>query len=245
MIKVAAVNFLNVLPLIYGFEKGMLKDKMTLEFDYPSILGRKFLHGNYDIALISIANLIKAPKQPFIQDIGIASNDRVASVAIFSEVPIQEIKAIYLDNRSETSNLLAKILVKEYWKLNIQFLNSSDLNFKPKEAHTAVLMIGDRALQAYQEYFYRYDLSYYWKMLTGLPFVYAAWFYQTDLDKDFLAEFTQASKYGLNFIEEIVHKTPCSFYNLMTYFESNLVFNLTEKHLNAIELFIEKGKKYV
>ncbi len=245
MKNIGAVNFFNVLPLVYGFEKGMLQDKMTLEFDYPSILGKKFFHGIYDIALISISNLIKAPKQPFIQDIGIASNDRVASVGIFSQVPIQEIRSIYLDNRSETSNLLVKILIKEYWKLNVQFLNSSDSEFKPTEPTTAILMIGDRALKAYQEYFYRYDLAYYWKMLTGLPFVFAAWFYQTNVEQDFLTEFTNASKYGLNYFEEIVAKTNCSYYNLMTYFESNLVFNLTDNHLSAIELFIEKGKKYL
>ena len=56
-IKVGAVSYLNTKPLIYGFEQGMMKDKIELIFDYPANIAAALLNDEIDIGLVPVAIL--------------------------------------------------------------------------------------------------------------------------------------------------------------------------------------------
>jgi chorismate dehydratase len=71
----------------------------------------------------------------------------VASVCIFSEVPIHEIKEVLLDYQSRTSVRLARILLKEFWNVD-PILTDAKEDFREHiSGTTAGVVIGDRALE--------------------------------------------------------------------------------------------------
>ncbi len=87
-----------------------------------------------------------------------------------------------LDYQSRTSDDLLKILIKEYWKINPVFEETSGEYQSKISGTTAALIIGDRALKQREISSYIYDLGLEWKKFTGLPFVFAAWVSNKKLD---------------------------------------------------------------
>ena len=48
-IRVGAVSYLNTKPLMYGFEQGMMAEKMDLKIDYPSKIASMLLENAIDV----------------------------------------------------------------------------------------------------------------------------------------------------------------------------------------------------
>ena len=115
--RVGAVSYLNTKPLIYGFEKGMMQDEVELVIDYPSKIADALVNNEIDIGLVPVAVLPQMKNHYFVGDYGIACNGEVATVCLFSEVPLEEIETVQLDYQSRTSVALLKILLKEHWKI--------------------------------------------------------------------------------------------------------------------------------
>ena len=114
-IRVGAVNYLNTKPLIYGFEKGAMKDEIDLLLDHPANIAKMLLHDTIDIGLVPVAIIPGMQEYYIVSDYCIGCDGDVASVCLFSEVPLPEIEMILLDHQSKTSADLLKILAKEYW----------------------------------------------------------------------------------------------------------------------------------
>ncbi len=113
-VRVGAVSYLNTKPLIYGIEKGMIKDEAELVIDYPSKIAAMLLNDEIDVGLVPVAILPKMKEHYIISDYCIGSVGAVASVCLFSEVPLHEMKMVLLDYQSRTSVALLKVLIKEY-----------------------------------------------------------------------------------------------------------------------------------
>ena len=124
-VRVGAVSYLNTKPLIYGIEKGMIKDEAELLIDYPSKIAGMLLDDKIDVGLVPVAILPKMKEHYIISDYCIGSVGEVASVCLFSEVPLYDIETILLDYQSRTSVALLKVLIKEYWKLDVDFEDTS------------------------------------------------------------------------------------------------------------------------
>ena len=107
-IKIGAVSYLNTKPLLYGIERSDLVNDIELIVDYPSILAKKLQENSIDIALLPVAAIPFIANAQIVSDYGIASDGNVVSVALFSQVPIEEIKTVYLDYQSRTSVRLAQ-----------------------------------------------------------------------------------------------------------------------------------------
>src|SRR6185437_10613922 len=89
----------------------------------------------------------------------IASNGNVASVCLFSEKPLDQVERVLLDYQSRTSVQLARILLKEYWRLSPELVDGGkDFRDHIKGA-TAGVVIGDRALEQRKISPYIYDLA--------------------------------------------------------------------------------------
>jgi chorismate dehydratase len=138
---VGAVSYLNTKPLIYGFEKGMMKESVELVFDYPSNIAAALLNDEIDIGLVPVAIIPERDSFQIVSNYCISCNGEVASVCLFSEVPVQEIKTVLLDYQSRTSVKLVQLLLKEYWKL-ILFLKKQVLISGKK--FPAILLPSDR-----------------------------------------------------------------------------------------------------
>lgn len=90
-IKVAAVSYLNTKPLLYGIEKSNIINDIDLILNYPSQLARSLQDGKIDLALLPVAAIPTIENARIISDYAIATDGNVVSVALFSQVPIEEI----------------------------------------------------------------------------------------------------------------------------------------------------------
>lgn len=102
-IKVGAVSYLNTKPLIYGFEKGMMKDEVELVIDYPGKIAQALLDDTIDVGLVPVAIIPRMKECHIVSDYCIGANGPVASVCLFSEVPLEKITTVLLDYQSRTS----------------------------------------------------------------------------------------------------------------------------------------------
>jgi len=239
-IRVGIVNYLNTKPLIYGLQRPPISDKIELIGDYPARLAQMLVEGEIDLGLIPVAILPKLTSYHIIGNYCIGAEAEIASVALFSEVPMNEIEKIYLDYQSRTSVALLKYLVKEYWGIHPQIIETSGEDYRNEiKGTSAGLVIGDRALEQRKISTYIYDLGSEWKAITGLPFVFAAWISTKPLPESFIKEFDAANALGLGHIDEIVAGERFDLYDLKKYYNLHLSYHLDDKKRKGLELFLQ------
>ncbi len=230
-IRVGAVSYLNTKPLIYGFGQGMMNGSVELVIDYPSKIASLLLENKIDVGLVPVAVIPKMDDYHIISDYCIGCDGEVASVCLFSEVPLEKIEKVLLDYQSRSSVALLKILIKDYWKLNVVFEETSGDYQSKIFGTTAALVIGDRALKQRKISPYIYDLGLEWQKFTGLPFVFAAWVSNKKLGEDFIHCFNDANAFGLNKIEEVVNKNTYEIFDLKHYYTDCISFDLDNKKI--------------
>ncbi len=213
-------------------------DEIELLTDYPANLASSLMAGDIDMALLPIAAMPGIPGARIVSDYGIAADGDVASVALFSKVPLEMIEAVYLDYQSRSSVRLATLLLKEFWKKDVQLMPAPEDYIQRISGTAAGVIIGDRALEQRHNFPYIYDLAQGWKDWTGLPFVFAAWVANKDLPPDFLGRFNAANAEGLKHIEEAVADNPFPHYDLQTYYRHNIHYHLDAEKLRGLETFL-------
>lgn len=239
-IKVGAVSYLNTKPLLYGLERSNIKDQIEIILEYPAILAQKLRDGEIDLALMPVAALQEIEGAKIVSDYGIAADGNVVSVAIFSQLPLEEIDTVILDYQSRTSVRLTQLLFKEYWKKEVQFVPAGPDFIADIKGKTAAVIIGDRALAQLPNFKYNYDLSKAWKDHTGLPFVFAAWVSNKELSQAFIADFNAANAIGLNHLDELAQDNEVPYYSLKTYYNDNICYHLDAEKKKGLALFLEK-----
>jgi chorismate dehydratase len=242
-IRVGAVSYLNTKPLIYGFEHGMMKDQIELLLDYPSRLSGLMQRGELDIALLPVASISNISDAEVFSDFCIASDKKVASVCLFSKVPVGEIQEVYLDYQSKTSVALFRLLMRDYWNIRPSLLEADEAYIGKINDKTAGIIIGDRALEQYAKFPYVYDLAEAWQSHTQLPFVFATWVTNTKLSGSFIQEFNEANAAGMSRIEEIIAAQSFNAYDLKKYYNENISFRFDEEKRNGMMLFMKMLEK--
>jgi chorismate dehydratase len=173
-VRLGAVSYLNTRPLVHGLEQQ--SDRFTLRFDVPAICA-ELLHANdVDLGLIPS---IEYPGHGYriVPGVSIASDGPVASVALFSKVPTEDIRSIALDTSSRTSVALLRVLCARWFDIEPRLVNMApDLGRMVADCDAA-LVIGDNALFTDHEPLglEKVDLGEEWFGMTGLPLVYAFW----------------------------------------------------------------------
>jgi predicted solute-binding protein len=175
-------------------------------FDYqeglPAECATALLHGEVDIALLPIASIIKHGFYELLP-YGIVAREESKSVFLFSNCPLSELKEILLDSSSETSVLLLKTLLAEFFPDLY-----ARLRFRVEEPERIItgisgeiggLVIGDLALAHSGHFTEVLDLSGEWHRQTSYPFVFAAWAYRPgSLTDAQLVSFMEAVRGGLS-----------------------------------------------
>ena len=233
-----AVSYLNTKPLLYGIERSELMDRIEMSTDYPAEVARKLKEGMVDVALLPDAVMPTIPGARIICDYGIAADGDVASVSLFSQVPIDEIESVYLVYQSRTSVRLARLLLEKHWKKDVIFKPATEHYIDYINGTSAGVIIGDRALKQITNFEYVYDLATAWKSHTGLPFIFAAWISNKDLPQDFLEALNSANAAGLDHIDEIVQANPFPYYDLKKYYTENIHYFLSEQKKKGLDLFL-------
>ena len=172
-LRVVAADFLNSLPLTVE----MAEDE-TFAFEYvvPSEGARRIMEEEADIALLPVAALAEIGGLEVVPGPCIGANGRVESVVIVSEVPLDKIERLWVDDASRTSVILAQIFLDSVGKGSLPFVRRSGREIPDLVQGTdAGLLIADVAFKESKRFTYRHDLGDAWKRLTGEPFVFAVW----------------------------------------------------------------------
>jgi chorismate dehydratase len=237
-IKVGIVNYLNTKPLLYGIQHSAVSDQLILIEDYPSNIARLLLDGSIDAGLVPVAVIPHLREHHIITDYCIGCNGPVASVALFSEVPVNSIEKILLDYQSRTSVALAKVLLREYWQIQPELIDTRSDYRAAIKGSMAGIVIGDRALEQRKVSPYIYDLGEAWKNFTGLPFVFAAWVSNKPLPASFIEEFNAANKLGIEHIEQAVAENPYTIFDLHRYYTECISYELTAEKRKGLDQFL-------
>ncbi|MVN22000.1 menaquinone biosynthetic enzyme MqnA/MqnD family protein [Mucilaginibacter arboris] len=243
-IRVSAVSYTNTKPFIYGLQHNPIQNQIDLSLDTPSDCAQKLIDNKVDIGLIPVAAILNLPYWQIVSDYCIGAIGAVNSVFIFSNCPIEEANIIQLDPESRSSNNLAKVLLKNYWKVNPQqIINAADYA-KSIDIKTAFVQIGDRTFGKKNQFPYVYDLAETWQKLTGLPFVFAAWIANKPINPEFMKAFNTALKAGLDARENVLAELPSyAGFDLRDYLYHKLDFNLTDDKKEALNRFLEYIKE--
>jgi len=232
-IKISAVSYTNTLPFIYGLQHSPIIDDISLSLDVPSTCAHKLTHGEADLGIVPVAALPDIPHAEIISDYCLGASGAVNSVFIYSEKPATAIRTLRLDSQSRTSNALARILLRDYWK------NDTVITVTDGAEADAYVEIGDRTFGKQHDHPYVYDLSWHWKELTGLPFTFAAWVANKPLEPSFVKAFNDALAYGLSQREVLIAGLPARIdFDYHQYLMENIDYLYNDEKKQAVTTFL-------
>ncbi len=245
MTRVAIVNYLNTRPFIKGLELLQLLNHPDFEFKfhYPSQCAEALLRNEADIGLVPVAILKDLPYYQIIGNTCIGAEGAVQSVLLVSQTPLDQIKTVWLDYQSRTSVALCRILFREFWKLNVEFIPAYEGYLENLKNTDAAVVIGDRAFDARNKFNFAYDLAEMWNLHTGLPMVFAAWISLRPQKEETIQRLNDA------FLEGILHRKLAAqeaqhLYNnnvdLTYYLEHSISYILNEPMRRGLETFLNK-----
>lgn len=240
-ITLSAVSYLNTKPFLWGIEQSGLAEKLNITLDIPAKTAEKLLQNQVDAALVPVGILPQLPSYQLITNYCIGALNRVRTVCLYSQQPLQNITHVLLDYQSCTSVRLVQILFKYYWKQSVSFAPASP-NFETQlQGSTAGVIIGDRAIAAERQYPYVYDLSEAWHAFTGLPFVFAAWVSRRPINPDLIADLNRAFAYGIDHLPQVAAlytKVYDGDFDVYNYLSQNISYAFDDEKRKALDLFL-------
>ena len=263
--KIGHIDFLNVLPLAYGYAHAGVPAELAEAIDLvrgvPAELNRDIAAGRLDISNVSsILYARHAEKLVVLPHLCVSSDGPVESILLVSRKPIDEIEddAIALTSKSWTSHALLKIILQSgYGATPTYSIEDVSPDHPIPDGKTAALFIGDDALYLYwhaSPQLYTYDLGAEWKKLTGKRMVYALWvatrrFAEREplLLKRAAARIEASFAYGLAHkdaaIRSVLGEKPFLYHELDEYLGGVIRWDLTDDYLNGLRTFYIYAEK--
>lgn len=243
--KLSLVSYWNTKPFLYGIQHSAVKSYFDIQLDVPSAGGKKFLQAETDIALAPVVVFNEISGLQLITDYCIGATGPVRTVCLVSNVPVEQIREIWLDDHSLTSVQLLRILVNEYWHITPVFKNASHGFIDAVKENSAALVIGDRSFHLASRFPYVYDLAECWIKLTALPFVFAAWFTHREINAEVIKMLNDALQFGVEKIDDVsalIANASVSQKEMKQYLTNNISYTLDEAKRAGMELFLQKVK---
>lgn len=172
-VRVGAVGYLNARPLTWALHRD---PRWEIRYDVPSVCASLLHGGDVDLGLIPSVEYLEGDYR-LVPGVGIGSTGAVASVALFTRVPVERIRSVALDTSSRTSVALVQVLCRHFFRVSPEFVPHGPDLAAMTSRFDAGLLIGDPAFDARYEALglEKIDLGESWTAMTDLPFVYAAW----------------------------------------------------------------------
>jgi chorismate dehydratase len=247
--KIAAVSFINTVPLIAGLEE---YPTVELVKAVPASLLTTLKNRTADIALIPSIDYQLAPFDLRIIRAGaIGSLNHSLTVRIFSRKPINEIRTLACDVDSHTSVILARIVLKELYNVTPEVSRYTCTGDEITFDTDAILLIGDKVITAVFPQFktYELDLAEAWHKLTGLGFVFAVWACRAGFKADEIKLiFQRVLSVNLKKLDILakkhapLHKWPVA--TARTYLSKNMFYKLDPAQLAGLKLFYSYAHKH-
>lgn len=243
--RIAASTYLNSAPLVYSFSQGSLRHAYEFLGDAaPSRCAALLAAEQCEIALIPVIEYQRIPGLRVIPNVAVASKERVRSVLLAARCPLSEVRSVTLDASSRTSQTLVKILFNRYYNLHPIFTErtpdfASDCGNMLADSDAA-LVIGDPAMRlaASAEGVRIYDLAEEWRLMTGLPFVFAVWAIRADVvdgQETIARDFLNAKLDGLARLDKIAADYSAQLklpqQDLLSYLQDNVNYDLDTENI--------------
>jgi chorismate dehydratase len=248
-LRVGIVNFLNSKPLAWGFLKGHHADLFAPSYHPPALVARLLAQGNLDIGLIPSIEVQRIPNLRVLPDMCVGAKREVRSVILVSRGPVEEIRRVALDQNSRTSSTLVRILLRERWGLDPEYLHERPDPERMLSEADAALIIGDPALRVDRERYQVIDLAAEWNALTGLPFVFAVWAVRPEVEiPDLPFYFKSSLRYGLSSLDTLVRESAAELgldtSEVRAYLTENLHYFLRAEELEGLDEFYQRAYKH-
>ncbi len=252
-LKIGKIPYVNLFPIYHTIQNKCDCSEYEFIEGVPSELNRMLREGHIDISPSSSIEYIRNPHlYRLIEGHSISCSGCIASILLFSKIPLEYLKKIYVTSQSETSIALLNIVLKKFYGIECDLITTN----KPENSDgEAFFLIGDDALKTHKKLsadkglFLVYDLGELWTMHTNLPFVFALWIARTEVYQDrhkkkLLAKFTADLDNAKELFREdlrIIGKT-AAIRNFLTEDEiisywNKISYDLNDKHKEALELF--------
>jgi chorismate dehydratase len=242
-VRLGAVSYLNTRPLVRDLDARA--DLFTLRFDVPAQCAALLHEGRVDLGLIPAIEYLRGEYR-IVPGVAIGSDGPIASVAIFSRVPLDRVATLALDISSRTSVALTRILCAQRWGIAPRLTPAEpDIRAMLSRAEAA-LVIGDPALAADADALgvMKTDLGSEWRAMTGLPFVYAMWTGRDDAAQPAHVEALNAARdRGVAAVDAIAREYSRGDRDVenrtLRYLRDNLRYGLGEAEIAGLRRFHE------
>ncbi len=252
-LRLGRISYLNVLPIYYPLESGLIPHPFSITSGTPAHLNRLMAQGELELSVVSSIEYARYPEQYLIlPDLSISCRGPVRSVLLLSRIPIDQLsgQTILVTSHSHTSVALLKVLLTVQRNMEVVFEHGSCTEALTKrEPPIAMLTIGDEALRLREHSLYphRCDLGEAWYAWTGLPFVFALWVIQRQaferwngVLREASESLTSAREWGCSHLDEIcshaVKSAILDLQQLQDYYRC-LNYDLNTDERMGLELF--------
>lgn len=180
-----------------------------------------------------------------IPDVCVGAAKSVRSVCLATRgADIENAETVALDTSSKTSVILTKLIFREFFGREPQWVEAKPDIGSMLEVSDAALLIGDPAFTLDRDEFRVFDLVELWRKYTDLGFVFAMWMTR---DQNITVDLAAARNEGLDHIDEIAQNY-CSALNVdaavMTeYLTQNISYSIDPEMAAGLELYIDLAEK--
>jgi len=199
--RIGIVEYLNARPLTDRIDR----DRYDVIADHPSSIAAMLEAGEIDVGLVPVAAILNGEHR-ILAGTCIGAEGAVASVLLVAETPPDQWERIVLDGVSRTSAVLTRVLLAGPLGQRIGAVEvvagAPGSGLPSASGTTAGLVIGDRARDIPAHLTHRIDLAEEWTRWTGLPFVFAVWAGNRDLDPDLRRHLRLAAAEGVACISD-------------------------------------------
>jgi len=243
-VRIGAVGYLNARPLTWALDRS--PDRWQVRYDLPAVCARLLYDGEVDLGLVPSIEYLRSDAYRFVPGVGIGSRGPVASVALFTRRPLEEIRHIALDTSSRTSVTLIRVLCRHRYGITPEFVpHGPDLAVMVRD-YDAGLLIGDPALEADANAIgvTKIDLGAEWTAMTGLPFIYAAWTGRAGaIDDGHVHLLQEAQAEGIAsypaIADEYADANGASPQRALAYLRDNMRYGLGPDEVKGLQLFLD------
>jgi chorismate dehydratase len=241
-LRIGAVQYLNTKPLVHG-----LADAGALVYDLPSRLADGLAAGRLDVALIPSVEALRGGYR-IVSDACIGCRGPVMSVKVFFRTRPDRVATLAVDEGSRTSAALARVLLAERHGIRPRLERLPIGSGLRDTAADAVLLIGDRAIEARGADRMAGSVQGVWDLgadgcrWTGLPFVFAVWAVRDGVEPGTLVGRLAAARdagvanlAAIAAAEAAAHGLTVP--QCLSYLRDNLHYVLGSREREALELF--------
>lgn len=254
MLRIGQIEYANCTPLYHMLRERFFCDGYEFISGVPAALNALLAVGKIDVCpSSSIEYAIHSERYRILPQLSISSYGAVASVLLFSRVPIEKLhgQTIQLSSESATSVNLLKILMAQRYNCLCRYVVNPQKIADALDSSPALLLIGDAALRAsmIESDLHVYDLGLIWSEWTGLPFVFALWLCRHGVaDNPQLIELSrqliQAKALAPLHHERIIRYAREASWmpqnRLLEYWRDNISYHLEEREILGLMTFFDK-----